>query len=191
MESVIIENLKMKHDLFKLCGFKTNIQQLKLLYRGSLHGFRASTFHAKCDNIRKTLTIVKAAESGNIFGGYTVATWNQPSWGSYFKKDEQAFLFSLVNKEKRPTKMNIAIGEEKFAILANEAYGPIFGKNDYKSGNDMCINLDKYRGEDCFSHIGSSYFLPKYQHDSREARCLMSGFDSWFKISEIEVFQLQ
>jgi hypothetical protein len=116
LESEIIENLKMKHDLFKLCGFKTNSQQLKLLYRGSLHGFRASTFHAKCNNIRKTLTVVKAAKSGNKFGGYTEATWNEDlNATKYYKKDANAFLFSLVNKEKSPVKVNVAIGQENFA----------------------------------------------------------------------------
>jgi hypothetical protein len=192
MESVIIENLKMKHDLFKICGFKTNSQQLKLLYRGSLHGLRASTFHAKCDHISKTLTVVKAAKSGNIFGGYTEATWNQPSWDGYcYKEDANAFLFSLVNKEKNPVKINIAVGEEKSAILACETFGPFFGKFNEQTGCDILINLNKLHGEYSLSNIGSSYFLPNYQHDSIKAKSLMSGFnDSYFRIEEIEVFQL-
>jgi hypothetical protein len=146
MDSEIIKNLKMKHDLFKLCGYKTKSQQLKLLYRGSLHGFRASTFHDKCDKIRKILTVVKAETSGNIFGGYTEATWDVPVWdkpGIYnYKRDENAFLFSLVNEEKTPVKINIAIGEEDFAISVKKQFGPMFGKFIPEKGNDMGINLD-------------------------------------------------
>jgi hypothetical protein len=164
-------------------------QELKLLYRGSLHGFRAPNFHAKCDNISKTLTVVKAAKSGNIFGGYTEATWNQTFVGSFFKKDENAFLFSLVNKLKTPVKMNIAMGEEKFAIIGNRLFGPIFGRSMNSTSHDMLINLDSIDGHDSHSTI-HSYLLPKYQQDSTEAKSLMTGFDFGFRIEEIEVFQL-
>ena len=62
----------MEKDLINLCGFESS-QSFELLYRGSLHGFKGSDFHSKCDNNPKTLTIIKAT-TGNIFGGYTEAT---------------------------------------------------------------------------------------------------------------------
>jgi len=45
-----------------------------LLYRGSEHGFRASYFHAMCDNKGKSLSIVKT-DQGIVFGGYTNIPW--------------------------------------------------------------------------------------------------------------------
>jgi hypothetical protein len=93
LESTILVSLDLKDDLFNLCGFDIRRDQLKLLYRGSLHGFTATDFHAKCDNIAKTLTVIKT-ESGDIFGGYTEATWNAPSDGTCYKEDKNAFIFS-------------------------------------------------------------------------------------------------
>ena len=48
-----------------------------LLFRASRDGFRASTFHSKCDNEGPTVTIVKSG--GNIFGGFTKRAWESPS----------------------------------------------------------------------------------------------------------------
>jgi hypothetical protein len=176
----------MKYQLFNLCGFKAISQQLKLLYRGSVHGFRASEFHAKCDNIPKTLTVVKAAESGNIFGGYTEATWDEPSQGNTcYKEDKNAFIFSLVNKEKTPMKVNVAIGEERCAIIAKKKCGPIFG--EFKMGHDIVIALDY--GLQSYASIGSSYVVPKLKHGSDEAISFLAGSD-YFELDEIEVFQL-
>jgi hypothetical protein len=62
-----LSTLRNKNQLFNLCGFESS-QKFDLLYRGTLHGFKARDFHSKCENIPKTLTIIKAA-SGNIFGG--------------------------------------------------------------------------------------------------------------------------
>ena len=48
-----------------------------LLFRASRDGFRASTFHSKCDSKGPTVTIVKSG--GNIFGGFTKRAWESPS----------------------------------------------------------------------------------------------------------------
>ena len=45
----------------------------RLLYRASRDGFRAATFHARCDNKGPTVTIVKSGS--NIFGGFTEMSW--------------------------------------------------------------------------------------------------------------------
>ena len=49
----------------KLCEFDWK-SQFSLLYRASVDGFAASSFHSKCDNKGKTLTIVKAKNKSNI-----------------------------------------------------------------------------------------------------------------------------
>jgi hypothetical protein len=150
-----------------------------------LHGFRASEFHAKCDNTAKTLTVVKSAESGNIFGGYTEALWNAPLKGCTYKMDKNAFLFSLVNKEKTSMKMNIAIGKVIFAIRTYRKYGPIFGHDQ-----DIFINLDNEHGQGSYARIGDSYIFPKYKYDTNEANEFLAG-SKRFTIAEIEVFQIQ
>jgi hypothetical protein len=172
--------MKMKNEFFKLCEFDGFGQKLKLLYRGTLHGFSSSMFHARCDNISKTLTVVKAAdESGNILGGYTEATWNASPEGPFcYKEDADAFLFSLANRENTPVKVNIAIGKVKHAIIVSNDYGPIFGNCEF------FINLDKFNEKESSCRIGSTFKLPKFSH-------LSNDLQRNFKIEEIEVFKLQ
>ena len=42
---------------------------LELLYRGSRDGWKASDFHAKCDNKGATITVIRSTD-GFIFGGF-------------------------------------------------------------------------------------------------------------------------
>jgi len=47
----------------------------ELIFRGTKDGFTASAFHTKCDNKGATITIVKAKNNGNVFGGYNPKSW--------------------------------------------------------------------------------------------------------------------
>jgi hypothetical protein len=179
-ESTILAD--MKEELLKLCEFKWH-QEFELLYRGSLHGFRVDDFHSRCDNIPKTVTLVKAAESGCIFGGYTQTTWDK----SYkVKTDKNAFIFSLVNKENKPVKVNVAKGKEDLAIWNID--GPCFGIND------LSISLPLFKdSKDSitgYSRFGFAYVLPNYPLGSEQAKNFIAGSET-FKIEDIEVFQLK
>lgn len=169
----------MKDQLFNLCGFKAS-QQWDLLYRGSRDGFRASDFHSKCDTISKTLTIIKAANSGNIFGGYTETEWNQ---SGQFKYDKNAFLFSLVNMEQRPVKVDIANGQENNAMGSSSNQGPVFG-----NGNDINISDNSNLPNANYSNFGKFYNLPDYTYGSEKAQRFLAGFYK-FSVEDIEVFK--
>jgi hypothetical protein len=171
----------MKHKLFSLCGFEWN-RKLTLLYRGSLHGYKASDFHSKCDGISKTLTIIKAAASGNIFGGYTEATWNG---NDQWKSDRNAFIFSLVNSENQPVKVNISNGEEQYAIYSHPNHGPVFG-----GGYDIHISDNSNTSNGSFSDFGASYVHQNYTYESVNARRFLAGSFK-FNVEEIEVFQIK
>jgi hypothetical protein len=176
---VIIATSSMRNDLFKLCRFESK-QKYDLLYRGTLHGFKASDFHSKCDNIPKTLTVIKAT-SGNVFGGYTETTWDQIDRSKF---DNNAFLFSLINKENSPMKVSISTGF--LAIHCHSQYGPIFGTNSI--GNDICIaNNSNFNNN--FSNFSSSYRHQNFNSNSDKANRFLAG--SWnFAVEEIEVFQV-
>jgi hypothetical protein len=176
LESAIIVDLSMKAQLFNLCGFDSNQQQWDLLYRGSLHGFKSSNFHEKCDNIAKTLTIIRAT-SGNIFGGFTEATWDQTSGN---KQDNNAFLFSLVNSDNTPVKIEIANGKEREAIYCDVKYGPTFGTDLDIIDNSNITNNN-------VSSIGKSYVLANFPAGSVQAKSLLAGSHK-FRVEEIEVF---
>jgi hypothetical protein len=51
-----------------------DFQSMKLIFRGSDQGFLADRFHALCDNIKPTLSIIKA-HNGAVFGLFTDLPW--------------------------------------------------------------------------------------------------------------------
>ena len=104
------------YDLMKLCEFSLN-EKRELLYRGSEHGFGANDFHAKCDGKPNTLTILRADGTSNIFGGFTSVAWSSHSVGGEYKRDRNAFLFSLVNQENHSIKIKVSPSMLLFVIL--------------------------------------------------------------------------
>ena len=161
-------------DLIKVCEFSLK-DKWTLLYRGSRDGFGAANFHAKCDNHKNTLTILKAHDTSYIFGGFTSVTWN----GSYqYKSDPNAFLFSLTNRDNRPCKIR-QINTTK-SIYCNSEYGPIFG-----GGNDIRIANNANTTMGSYSNLSHSY----YQHPQpSQGNSYLAG-SYQFNLSEIEVYQ--
>jgi hypothetical protein len=168
--------LKCSHKkLIELCEFPLG-QKWNLLYRASEHGFSAENFHSKCDNHANTLTVIKST-NGNIFGGYTEQMWSSTD---KFKTDNNAFIYSLVNKDKNPVKMKVQ--EPQNAIYCDSKYGPCFGQNDI----NMEGNLDS--DETSLSNLGLSYEYPTHDFDSKEANCFLAGSHR-FQAEELEVFK--
>ncbi|XP_022784375.1 BTB/POZ domain-containing protein KCTD21-like isoform X2 [Stylophora pistillata] len=87
-------------------------RSLRLLFRASQDGFRAKTFHSKCDSKGPTPTIVQSGDY--VFGGFTEESWS--SQGGYATCTE-AFLFSIVNpRGLEPTKMPLKQQDQQYAI---------------------------------------------------------------------------
>ncbi|KAM7442717.1 hypothetical protein ABFA07_008366 [Porites harrisoni] len=143
-----------------------------LLFRASRDGFRASTFHSKCDNKGPTVTIVKSG--GNIFGGFTKRAWES---GSGYLQCSQAFLFSLVNPSGLgPTKMSLVTGKEAYAIFCGDTtVGPSFG-----GGCDLYIS-----DNETFSNLGHTY-----QRPSGKQKTFFTDTRN-FTFTDYEVFGLQ
>ena len=119
--STILSEIKMK-ELKSLVNLPNN-KTLKMIYQSSTDGF--DKFHSKCDGFLRTLIVMKAVNSSNIFGGYTEADWSS----SYsFKFDTNSYLFILINSNKAPLRMNI--NKPGNAIATCPSYGPIFGAGD-------------------------------------------------------------
>ena len=60
-----------KKFLRKILGdraFKTT-----MVYRGSIHGFKAKDFHDQCDRKGPTISLFKVKENGDCIGGFTEA----------------------------------------------------------------------------------------------------------------------
>ena len=149
---------------------------LELLYRGSRDGWKASDFHAKCDNKGATITVIRSSD-GFIFGGFADKSWKSSvGWG----KSDKAFLFSLKSpsNEVGPTKMRIK-QNKLYAMYDHSTYGPTFG-----GGHDLYIASDANNNNTSNSNFGHTYELPPGQTNT-----FLIGSKN-FKVLEIEVFQI-
>lgn len=90
-------------------------------------------FHAKCNYIRETITVVKV-NSGQIIGGYNPVSWNIVNNNYYHSKD--CFIFNISS----PTtaKIGRASNSNTNSIYCNSGYMPTFG-----GGHDLYISSDK------------------------------------------------
>ena len=168
--------------LIQLIEPKLNLEisKLSLLYRATRDGFAASSFHQRCDNQGKTLTIIKAANTNYVFGGYASVSWDS---SDSFRQDRAAFLFSLVNQTNQP----ILINHEPvtpYSIYCQPSHGPTFG-----GGHDfhICNNADTC--DSSYSNLGRCYKHPSYTYQSTAAQSLLAGSYN-FIVSEIEVFSI-
>jgi hypothetical protein len=175
-------------DLKRLCEFPSDANKWSLLYRGTRDGFRARKFHEKCDGKSSTLTIIKAKSSGFIFGGYTDAEW-QSSGGD--KSDPNAFIFSLINKDNKPCKMNVS--DSNRAIFCSSRFGPIFGGSFIREGTtflngDIRVADNGNVNMESASFLGDAYKHPSFLLGSKEANSFLAGSQK-FQIEEIEIYQ--
>ena len=169
-------------DLIKLCEFNAS-DKWTLLYRGSRDGFEAKYFHLNCDNKSPTLTIIRAQDSGFIFGGYTEAAWKSLHG---FQVDPNAFLFSLTNKENKPCKMNVI--DPCLAIYCDFNHGPIFGGDaDNYDCDDLSIGNNTKTYEESYSNLGNNFKHPDYEFMATEAQSFLAG-SKCFRLNEIEVY---
>uniref|UniRef100_A0A8C1Q6T7 TLDc domain-containing protein n=1 Tax=Cyprinus carpio TaxID=7962 RepID=A0A8C1Q6T7_CYPCA len=124
--------------------------KLSLLYKASVHGYKASAFHQRCDHRGPTL-LVAYNRSGYIFGGYTSVDYAQS--GQYIT-DREAFLLSFQGK----IPVCIKINSGHHARL-DDAGGPNFGQQLYfcyknqpvvlnHRGNAFSVNTATMYGND-------------------------------------------
>jgi hypothetical protein len=169
------------NDLVQLCEFSVD-DTWTLLYRGSRDDFGASDFRSKCGDESPTLTIIKAKQSGYIFGGYTEVSWALFEGSLSFKSDPKAFLFSLTNGDNRPIKMMKKKAQD--SIYTCNIHGPIFGR-----GHDIFIGNRANILKCCMSNLGYTYTHPHYAVGTSKAEEFLAGTSDWFQIEEMEVYQ--
>jgi len=144
--------------------------KFKLLYRGTRDGFTSTSFHKKCDKAKPTLTLVHN-DQNKIFGGFTDQDWTITS---NYKVTENAFLFSVTEKEKYPLKS----GGSTYASYAYSNYMPTFG-----GGHDL------YLCENC-NTSNANYANFNYSYDSHgKSRETLTGAYN-FTVKELEIFQV-
>uniref|UniRef100_A0A8C1RH49 TLDc domain-containing protein n=1 Tax=Cyprinus carpio TaxID=7962 RepID=A0A8C1RH49_CYPCA len=133
----------------QLCASLGNVK-LSLLYKASVHGYKASAFHQRCDRQGPTL-LVAYNRSGYIFGGYTSVDYAQS--GQYIT-DKDTFIFSFQGKIPVCIKIN-----HGHYVRLDDAGVPSFGQQLYfcyknqpvvysLGGNAFSINTAAMYGND-------------------------------------------
>ncbi|KAL0160356.1 hypothetical protein M9458_044081, partial [Cirrhinus mrigala] len=113
----------------QLCDLLGNVE-LTLLYKASVHGYKASAFHQRCDRQGPTL-LVAFNRSGYIFGGYTSVDYTQKCRQI---TDKKAFLFSFEDE----TLLCIKVKSGHNARF-DDNKGPNFGQQLYFCYNNQPV----------------------------------------------------
>ena len=94
-DSDIVKN---KKDIEILISFlPKRPKKTSILFNSKSDGYTIENFHKKVDNNSPSIIIIKTI-TNRTFGGYTEHIWNIKNNGIY--KDDNAFVFSLDNKQK-------------------------------------------------------------------------------------------
>ena len=106
-----------------------------------------------------------------------------------FISSDEAFLFSLRNRDGRAVKMADKQGDQRPAMYSSSWYGPWFGSGIY--GGDLHIRDNCHTNTWSNSNPGWTYQLPAgYTYYTPQAWSLMAG-SLRFKCNEYEVFYQQ
>lgn len=174
--SKIIDSEESRTSFVKLCEFSVH-QNWRLIYRASEDGFSSEMFHSKCDGLPNTLTVIKSKRDC-IFGGYTSVPWSTS--GKYYS-DKSAFIFSLVNRDRKPFKVKTK-ENSTCAIYCDAAWGPSFG-----GGSDLAICGNSNTIQKSYSDFSLTYKHPGYAYETNAARSILAG-SYYFLNAEIEVY---
>ena len=149
--------------------YKTPIST-KLIFSSEKEDDKASSFHKKCDNIAPTLILIETKE-GFRYGGFTTQTWESTEQ-SIFKKDKNAFIFSLDTEKK------YEITDEEKSIQCSMFWGPYFGE-----GGAICVPDNFLQEKNAFYQWPSSYDIPEKDE-------LTFGQEHNINISKYEVYEI-
>ena len=128
------------------------IESLQLLFRGSKDGFKAKTFHEKCDDIHDTVVIVQTdEETNNTVAGYSHYQWNQVNGNYVSDAGKKAFLLQLNWREKYVPQ------NENNLIYCDNGCGPTFGSGFFGGGCDLCIWDDCNSNNKSYSNFPYTY----------------------------------
>lgn len=156
-------------------------QQWKCIFRASANDFSAEAFHANCDGVAPTFTLV-LSKSGHLSGGFSDVQWSRGDGkgrGRY-AASEAAFLFTLVSPDQQtsiPARFDVK--KKMFAIAHHANFGPVFG-----AGADLSIS------DRCHLDDSSSYSNLPHSYDGENASNGTLFGDYNFTVVDYEVFTL-
>ena len=148
--------------------------EVNLLYRASKDGDKASDFHNRCDNKGSTFCIFYL-ENGYKIGGYTSISWQNNREN---KKDPNAFICSITNKEKYELK-----NKNGNAVYHGDSVGP-----EFYDGNGYA---DILIYDNCLqTNNGIQVFINAYNSSMKKLIGQDSNTYQLLKMKDYEVYQV-
>jgi hypothetical protein len=151
-----------------------------LIYRATVDGFKAQDFHAKCNDIENTVTVIKN-DLNYVFGGYTQAKWSSRNC---FNSDTEAFIFSL-RRNGVSTDDKLMVKDHIHAIHSYSDRLIAFGY-----GHDICIINESNIKLGSYTNYSISFEKPKNCFDVDLKSFLAGNYNNWFT-TEIEIYQIK
>jgi hypothetical protein len=162
---------------------------VRLVYRGSLHGWMRKDFNDRCDMTGSVMVLFQVKD-GDCIGGYTSQKEKKVIHG--YKNDDKAVLFNVTTSTAFPIKKE----ESGWAVYCNKLNGrPDYGISELDANNEP---FNKERA--CRSWInksGGSTYSVKVDSNGKN---LLTGqmsedygkyYDCKFTISELEVWEVK
>ncbi|NP_001122200.1 interferon induced protein 44c1 [Danio rerio] len=169
-----------------------NHAKSSLLFKASVHGFDAASFHQKCDKQGPTV-VVAYNKSGYVFGAFTSKDYGQTNQNIV---DDKAFLFSFNDNELKEDPLRVVSADPQFAFTDN---GPNFGSLIFLHNNTATVNsnpgtyqfdpqrmhgndlnlteCEVYRVEDCGGRMEKPWRDVQWYSERRKA--LLSTIPNW------------
>lgn len=151
-----------------------------LLYRGTRDGMSPVPFHARCDDMGPTLTLIHAY-GGEVFGGYTRTAWRSHGFvgeSYYLAGDDTTCLFGVTGPFGVARFRLLACDSDR-ALYSSPHLGPGFGYGG------LTIDADPYHGG-LFKNTSNSTIGPSFESPGSMA-CLTNGSDDFLPL-EVEVY---
>ena len=146
-----------------------------LLFSTVKDGDSSSTFHAYCDGVFPTVTIVLDT-LGNKFGGYSTQNWSQSLIGANYSRAPCSFIFNLSNIMFFKGKYDLIDQLSANAIYRINSNGPHFGVGDL------------YIASGCTSNTNSSCNKSTYNTGNNNLLGYIGARN--FQVSKYEVFKV-
>ena len=162
-ESKIINSIEDKQMLVNWISSKGNIKEINLLYRATDNGDDSETFFDRCSKMGPTLSLIKTKKE-KVFGGFSKAEWIKKN---KMIKDEDAFLFSINNKEKydilKPENAINCIPDKCTIIYGNnnDRYGIRLFSNFFEKNSFENMATKAYNTPSNYCLTGNNIFLVK------------------------------
>lgn len=160
---------------------------MTLLYRGSRDGMTAHDFHAACDHMGATVTLIRS-RNACTFGGYSSLAWatSESQCRDYGPADARtAFLFGVQCPSVRaPVLLPLLPGPSCVPIVRRPGFGPCFGHCE------LIVHASEPSGTFSSGAHCSSRFVPGGMYSNvveGGQRVSFTGREFW-KVEEMEVY---